>query len=406
MKVLKRENLLNILVFLLAFAIPVKDQLSTLIMLLLLAYLIALVFIDKEVSWAMILGKHKLLILVPSMLLLIRILALINPVVGSSEWEYAIRAVPFVLLPLIGVSIANLKPNRDFEGIVMNGLLSGLMLIFLICEGNVIYQMVVNNEPFEYLFRWRHLNIQFAEIVRIHPPYLGLITAIVVIWTFYRKPRHYKLILFLLTIFLLQLLARNAILFLGALWILHSVYHKKFRNLAIIATVAVVGLIIIQNHPSRYLRAKLNSAFEVTNSQSRFVRLGASWKTFLEHPVIGTGKVKAQERRRYYYDQMQDERALKQDLNAHNQYMEYLSNYGILGFLIFIGVLIYLVSLSLGLKQFNIYILFLCVFLFAFMTESVLERSLGIKFFALIICLLAMKRIYARYEVVENLEQH
>ena len=80
---------------------------------------------------------------------------------------------------------------------------------------------------------------------------------------------------------------------------------------------------------------------------------------------------------------MNDKRAIENNFNSHNQYLEYLSTFGVIGFSAFIIVLVWLFRNAwINQEYFLTILLALCMF--ACVTESFLERELGIKFFSLV----------------------
>lgn len=383
----------SVLVFLLAFSMPLADQLSTIAMLLVAAFLIYQRLTDREIKWGTLFAKHRFLILLPSLLLLIRLLGALNPSLEAAEWEYVLRALPFLIIPLLGFALAANPKCSVISNTFFYGLLTGTLLVLFICEANVAYEMITKAEPLEYLFRWRHLNIQLTEIVGIHPPYLGTMVAVLIIWLFVEKPKYHKILQLVLLLFLFQLLARNAVVYLLLLGAVYCVVNRKYNYILLFISFSILAYVLIQNHPSGYLKSKIDSVLVIDKPQNRFVRLEASWSTFLEYPLLGSGKHKSQERRRYYYGLMDDQKALEQDLNAHNQYMEYLSTYGIFGFATFMVVLIYYLLLLLKTRDFQMFLLIFGAFLFAFLTESMLERSMGIKFFSFVMAIIIFNRI-------------
>ena len=86
--------------------------------------------------------------------------------------------------------------------------------------------------------------------------------------------------------------------------------------------------------------------------------------------------------RKPIYKRNRDVIAYNRNYNAHNQFFEYLSTYGILGAIVFV-VLFYTIF-ALVIRHKNSFFLFIFfAFLLASMTESLLERTLGIVYFGL-----------------------
>jgi O-antigen ligase len=94
---------------------------------------------------------------------------------------------------------------------------------------------------------------------------------------------------------------------------------------------------------------------------------------------VGTGDVKTELIKKYKEKGILQ--ALKESLNAHSQYMQTFIALGFVGFIILLSCLIFPAIHSF--KQGNIlFILFILLFAFHIMVESMLERQGGVVFFA------------------------
>ena len=71
-----------------------------------------------------------------------------------------------------------------------------------------------------------------------------------------------------------------------------------------------------------------------------------------------------------------------ESLNAHNQYLEVLLGTGLIGFLIFISVLLFMIYMAI-LRRNVFYGLFILIILMVFLFESILNRIAGVTFFSL-----------------------
>ena len=121
----------------------------------------------------------------------------------------------------------------------------------------------------------------------------------------------------------------------------------------------------------------------------RLVAYEAAWKVFAAHPLRGSGISQVEKHMAQQYAQM-DIRADVSQLptNPHNQYLEYLVAYGIVG-----GSLLLIVCLGPFWKrnQANLpllFISFVAMYMTAMLVESLLERQIGIYFFVTFMMLL------------------
>jgi hypothetical protein len=118
----------------------------------------------------------------------------------------------------------------------------------------------------------------------------------------------------------------------------------------------------------------------------RIEYLKTGWAVFREHPLfgVGTGDIKDAFNRKY------DEEHSRLDpewrLLAHNQYLTFLVEFGIVGFLLIMGALILPVVIE---KRRNNYfvLLFLLVAFLSMLNEDTLETQAGVAFFIFFYCL-------------------
>jgi hypothetical protein len=117
----------------------------------------------------------------------------------------------------------------------------------------------------------------------------------------------------------------------------------------------------------------------------------AKWEThldiFREHPLFGTtvGDIRDVRKKAYIAKGFKDLAAY--NYNAHNEYIEVLATYGLVGGLLFVAILWTAGSLA---GSNPLLIPFLIIILIAFMTESILERQQGVNFFLFFYSLLTL----------------
>jgi O-antigen ligase len=101
---------------------------------------------------------------------------------------------------------------------------------------------------------------------------------------------------------------------------------------------------------------------------------------FKQFPLLGPGAANEDKYRKEQYYINRDSEAYNENYNAHNQFMEYLSTYGIVGAIGFIVLFGLLFKLVYEKKSFFLGFLITCFFM-ANLTESLLERTWGITYF-------------------------
>lgn len=292
----------------------------------------------------------------------------------------------FLIIPLLILSNSNRYPK--LIGKVMTSLALGCATTLLICYAHAIYLMVEGNEPISYLLRWRHVGHEFTEVADTHPTYLGLFIVASIIFLIQNK--HFKaiykycLVLFLL-IGLFQLGSRMALvlvilLTVGTLFV-DTLGLPKGKLL--LFTILGIGLCftVYNFFGSEYMKDRFFSGEKAMNDK-RFQRWEASYEIFKEAPFFGTGNSQIEERRNEKYLEYGFEQAARSDLNAHNQFLEYLSRNGIMGGFVFVLSMLFLLLFSIYKKDYLFLLIFLA-FILANMTESTMVRIKGIEFYAI-----------------------
>jgi hypothetical protein len=115
----------------------------------------------------------------------------------------------------------------------------------------------------------------------------------------------------------------------------------------------------------------------------RVERLKVSLDVWKMNPIIGVGPGFDEFYRLQGYEALADKSAMEHNFNSHNQFIEYLTVLGVLGLVAFIAQIVMLFDMSTNsFANFLVYALIaLCI---GCLTESVLERSLGVKYFSLL----------------------
>ena len=265
-------------------------------------------------------------------------------------------------------------------------LVLGSAATLIICYGNLIYEMVSRNEPISYFFRWRHLGHQFTEVADTHPTYLGvfIVVSIVFMVKSKRLGNAIKFPLILFFLFGLFQLASRIALFLAIFFLIILLINRTKRQwgLLVFLTLGIItGIIVLKKMGSQYVKDRLFTVESVLNDK-RFQRWEASYEIFKENPFFGVGFSQIESIRHDKYMEYGFEIAARQDLNAHNQFLEFLSRNGVIGGFVYACSIIFLLLLSIYKKDYLFTYLFL-IFIMANLTESMLVRIKGIEYFAI-----------------------
>lgn len=383
LKSINKETLLFVFSFLVGVSLPFKDQLSTVALVIFTTYYLIISFINGSKL------SYNIIFLLPSLLLLPRLLGYFTGEPGLALKEL-LRSLPLLILfvPFFLFKYSQKVFINRLERYFLFGILIGLVLFMIYCNFTVVSEMVTKNEPIEYLFRWRHMNINFVKPVETHPPYVGILAVYALIKTLYDKvfKTYLKVIITILILFLLvQLLARNALIVSIAVLVYTAIKELNYRVMLVVVILSVALGLLIVNHPHPYLKKKLLDRLNFTEKKKfdkRLDRTKASYFVFKTSPIIGVGPGNDNRLRKEQYKALGFYNAFKYNFNSHNQFMEYLVSGGLVGLILFLCVLYFLWCFSKGANDSSK--LLIIAFIFSCLTESVLERSLGIKYFALI----------------------
>jgi len=383
LKSINKETLLFVFSFLVGVSLPFKDQFSTVALVIFTTYYLIISFINGSKL------SYNIIFLLPSLLLLPRLLGYFTGEPGLALKEL-LRSLPLLILfvPFFLFKYSQKVFINKLERYFLFGILIGLVLFMIYCNFTVVSEMVTKNEPIEYLFRWRHMNINFVKPVETHPPYVGILAVYALIKTLYDKvfKTYLKVIITILILFLLvQLLARNALIVSIAVLVYTAIKELNYRVMLVVVILSVALGLLIVNHPHPYLKKKLLDRLNFTEKKKfdkRLDRTKASYFVFKTSPIIGVGPGNDNRLRKEQYKALGFYNAFKYNFNSHNQFMEYLVSSGLVGLILFLCVLYFLWCFSKGANDSSK--LLIIAFIFSCLTESVLERSLGIKYFALI----------------------
>ena len=313
--------------------------------------------------------------------------------------DYNIRALPFLLLPT--VSVVSTKVLFDNYKRMGMALIFGCLATALFSWAFSFYEISQLNRPFSAIIGPLYTHHNLLKSLDLHAAYVSICiyTAIGFVIRTYsslnnKTKRFYFIVALFLAIFMIQLLSRNALIFSFFSLSIYLVLKRKWRLIFAIYFIISLGLVGAYNINHNYLRDRLFNSLNLmekptkfSKKDNRFDRLRASYEIFIKSPIYGYGTASEDSFRNTVFKKNLDQIAYKKNYNAHNQFFEYLSTFGIIGgvaYLIFFIALFYLVfSLKEG------FFIFIVIGLFsACLTESIFERSQGVVYTSLFLSVL------------------
>lgn len=377
------------LLFLVCFTLPMYIRLNSIILGLFIILSIITSFNKNHKS-----KPYFLKVYIP--VLVFFALALIGSLIGEdpSYFKSLEKYWSFLLVP-IAFWLINLNSIK-LKHYAFYGLITGCIATLLICYINAIYEIIAYQEPISYFLRWRHLSHRFTLIADTHPAYLGLFICTSTFYLLFNAKKLNNILKIIILVFfffgMLQLASRLALFIFLIIFLIYILsLFKTNLKFAIVGTLIVsIASILYFSKGSYYLNQRLLSSESVT-SDSRFERLDVYFEIFDENLLFGTGLKSIDKIRINKYKQYNQSLAADKNYNAHNQFVEYLALNGIVGGIVYMGVFIYLIMMSIKDRNY-LFIFIITAFFVANLTESMLVRIKGIEYFSVFISLFLKNR--------------
>ena len=399
-----RSNLYIILLALSLFFLPFRNNISSVVGILLFLFF----FIDKENKIA---TKIKLILTnkIAILTLSIYFIHLIG-LIYTSNFKYASLdleiKLPLFIIPF--VIFSEKKLTHENQNYIFKFFTLGNILALSICFIRASYRFHVTHSPTVLFYN------EFSRFM--HPSYFSLYLGFNTIYLFNKialtdkNQSNYKTQLFSYTaislffIFgILALSSKAGIIISGFALIYFSIKEllKKqvFLALLLVSITAIILVLIslFKNDIvalSRFEQAKHELA---SNSKSASENNGSSnarleiWKSGKEVLMknlafgVGTGDIKDELIKQYKKDNFTH--GVENENNCHNQYLQFFILFGIGGGLIFIVSLLYPTIISI--RNHNaLYIYFVFLMVTNMLVESMLESKAGVEFYAIFNALL------------------
>jgi O-antigen ligase len=254
----------------------------------------------------------------------------------------------------------------------------------------------------ELITYYKFTSSYLSDKLDIHPSYLSNFILLAIIFAHQllenSASRITKILLIsswiYLSFMIIQLASRIQILnyFFLLIFFVFTTFNKKSKGRRIfqIFKILIVLGVVFFLLTSKFVKERFDQGYDMYFNQGQnypqFYENSRIhiWKHFSSEfkkaPILGSGT--GNENSNLYQNFVEDnyERGKKRKLNYHNQYFQELTRSGIVGFLLFLGILVLFFKQGILDKNsaFLLFLVFNCIFLFF---ESALERHRGIVFF-------------------------
>jgi len=242
---------------------------------------------------------------------------------------------------------------------------------------------------------------QFA--VFIHTSYYSMYLNLAIVWLLLNSintsarwlPPYYSILLVLFfSVIVVLLSSKSGIIGLGLILITALFYivffKKKYLPGVIGSIIFVVGLLSIKYFAPNTILKLTNIVTAVTSesntetTESSSVRLlvwESSNQVIKDNLLFGVGTGDAKEALIKEYSKRNIKTAVENKLNAHNEYYQIFICLGLIGFIILFLNLVYPLAFAVQTKHY-LYIFFILIISFNFLSESMLETQAGVIFYA------------------------
>ncbi len=297
--------------------------------------------------------------------------------------EDIIQKLPFIIFPVILSPLILLEPKQKEK--IKTAFISGTVIMVLIAEGILFYQWFQSTQSLWEFFLSRTY-VEFSSLINMHPNLLAFMLTIAISFVLSRIIYGHNrlgnaIILMLLLIGLWQSASRLTIVFLfaviiGAIYTLIKTKRIKLSGILIFSVVSTILLALFMHNDA--VRFRLLNLFK--GDEVRLRVWTCAIETIKDDPtilVLGVGTTDVKPTLQKCYLEKGFELAAQENLNAHNQFLEFLLGGGI--FLAF-AWLIMLVYFAINTNSGAMLTFLIAVLGFA-LVDSILNVQKGIVLF-------------------------
>jgi len=289
---------------------------------------------------------------------------------------------PFLIFPLIIFTVGPLTLKET--GKLLDLFSTATILASLLGLGKALWFHY--NGLGEYFYY-----LDFAKVLNKHTTYFSLFVCISLINIAYGVSLKngfrniYRLVAIAFLVFVLYLLSSKVSIICLILTLLISTVGTLIRKNTAQDKMQLVRILILFILPIMFLTPNLKERIfreKASNLGERILLWNAIMDNYLEHNLIfGAGTGDGHKGLVDSYKEIHYDIAARDHYNAHNQYLEQLLFYGILGLILLVVLLLYTFHVLISKGQPLFFLIFFCFLLYMF-SESILERHSGLVLFS------------------------
>lgn len=403
-----KSTLFNFLFVLIPISLLFSRALSTIIVILILLFSIVNLFKDKHSIKIVKNVTLEIIFFSYCAYLIIQLISLFYCDNLLEAFSILKKRIPLLAIPLIvyfNYKILNFK-------LITTLFKFSLFIVCVFTLINSMYSIYLNNETLVVFLKFyvRYFYVSFLPYY-IHPTYFGLFLCIAIgitLDSLFKKQNKIisiiLMIIFLLNIYLVSsqmcTLISIVLIVFAILWRVKSFISSRFLKISI---AIVVVIFFIFKNKGKVISQEVVEYFGITNKSNIIYRVShffesgditreKNWNSaysvindnFLFGVGLGDGVTEMQTYREvdsWIYDSK---------LNAHNQYLEEFVSTGFVGEFFF---LLFIFSTFWYIKDKFLSTSFLLILVFIMITESILNRQIGVILFSFLISLIIFDKV-------------
>jgi len=285
--------------------------------------------------------------------------------------------------------------SQLLQGLTLSCTITVLYLYF-----DAFHVLLYYHKPLKDIFSWTFVNHNFSLPINMHATYLSMLLVLCIIFSlhqlFYPQTKIKRIYFISCSLILLagliQLSSKSAfitlllIVIVGFPWFLVSkIKRHQYLFISLLASVLLINFILsFQIFRVRYietLKNDLSENNEVVEKYGRADRWNAAWDLIKQSPVIGTGTGSEIPLLRDIYFERKMYGSYLLSLNAHNQYLSFTINSGIVGLAIYLATMVW--GYWQSIKKKDLMLLgFLTLIIVVSFSEDLLDVNKGIFIYA------------------------
>jgi O-antigen ligase len=307
--------------------------------------------------------------------------------------QLALLLFPF----LLAVTSLDLSKYRSqlLHGLTISCTLTVLYLYF-----DAFHVLLYYHLPLKNIFSWTFVNHNFSLPINMHATYLSMLLVLCIVYSLYQLfylQTKFKRIYFIscsliLLAGLIQLSSKSAfitlliIIIIGFPWFLISkIKRHQYLFISLVSSVLLINLILsFQVFRFRFLETLKNDLSEnsaVVEKYGRADRWHAAWDLIKQSPIVGTGTGSEIPLLRNIYFERKMYGSYLLSLNAHNQYLSFTINSGVVGLMIYLATIGWGFWRSIKKKDLMLFSFLILVTMVSF-SEDLLDVNKGIFIYA------------------------